>query len=102
MDLVIAVVFCNCTIAIVLLVITIWTIGFRRQITAWRKCFDRWNDDCNLLLRDAPQSLAVSKAQIHYLRQIYRQQLVTLDRLRALGLFWGIFRSLFLNRRRAI
>jgi hypothetical protein len=99
LDLVIAVVCCNCTISIVVLVITLWTIRFRRQVVAIAECCDRWEDDCTVISNHAPDALAASRVQIQYLRQIYRQQLLTLDRLRALGLFWGVARSLLLKRR---
>jgi hypothetical protein len=102
MDLVIAVVLGNLTISIVILVITIWTIRFRKQVVALTDCFERWDNDCHLLMRNAPSSLAASRVQIDYLRQIYQQQLVTLDRIRALGLFWGVARSLVLKRRRVV
>lgn len=100
MDLVIVVVFCNCAIAILILAITMWIVGFRKQVTALRTCFDRWDRDCNLLLIDAPQSLADRQAQVYHLRQIYQQQSISIDRLRSLGLFWGIARYLLFKRRR--
>ncbi len=99
MDLVITVVFCNCAIAIVILAVTIWIIRVRIQVVAVTKWCDRWVGDCNLLLSNAPASIAVSRSQIDFLRQIYQQQLLTIDRLRALGLFWGIARYLLTKRR---
>jgi hypothetical protein len=94
MDLVIGIVCCNCAISIVAILATLWTIRFRRQVIALTDCFDRWESDCHLLSIDVPAALAANQSQIRYLRQIYRQQLLTLDRLRALGLFWGLARSL--------
>jgi hypothetical protein len=102
MDLVIAVVLCNFMIAIIILVTTIWTMRFRRQVIALTNCFDRWDRDCNLFLSDAPASITASRTQIDYLRQIYQQQLLTLDRIRALGLFWGVARSILIKRRRVV
>ena len=108
MDLVIAVSLCNCAIAIILFAIAIWTIRFRRQLVRLTQCFDRWMSDFNLLSIDTPGSLtqplgasiAASRSQIYYLRQIYQQQLLTVDRIRTLGLFVGVLRSLFVYRRR--
>jgi hypothetical protein len=107
MDLVIAVSLCNCAIAIVVFAIFIWTIRFRRQLVRLTQCFDRWTIDWNLLSIDNPASLtqplgtsiAASRAQIDYLRQIYQQQLLTVDRIRTLGLFIGVVRSLLSYRR---
>ena len=107
MDLVIAVSLCNCGIAIVVFVITVWTIRCHRQIVGLTQWFDRWMDDGNLLSIGTPASLtqplgtsiAASRAQIYYLRQIYQQQLLMVDRIRTLGLFIGVVRSLFIFRR---
>jgi hypothetical protein len=99
MDIVIAVACCNLAIAIVVLVLTIWTIRFRRQVVALAECCDQWENDCQLLLDHAPASLAVSKVQISSFQQLYRQQLTTLDRLRAVGLFLGVARAVLSKRR---
>jgi hypothetical protein len=107
MDLVIAVSLCNCAIAIIVFAIFIWTIRFRRQLIRLTQCFDRWTIDWTLLSSDNPASLtqplgtsiAASRAQIDYLRQIYQRQLLTVDRIRTLGLFIGVVRSLFIYRR---
>jgi hypothetical protein len=98
MDLVIAVILCNCAISIGCLVATILTIRCRRQVVALRDCCDRWTLDCDLL-SNAPESIYTSRLQVHNLRQIYRQQLVTLDKLRTVGLLVGMSRSLLLKRK---
>jgi hypothetical protein len=100
MDLVVAVVFCNCVMAIVAIGITIWTIRIRRQLISIAESCNRWENECQQILSHAPAALAIDRGQIARLRQLYQQQLLTLDRLRSLGLLWGISRSLFINRRR--
>ncbi len=100
MDLVIAVVCCNCTIAIVVLVITLWTIRWRRQLVGITECCDRWEGYCRLVLSNAPESISAGRCQIQSLHQLYQQQQLTLDRLRALGVVWGISRSLITRRRK--
>jgi hypothetical protein len=67
----------------------------RRQLVALTECCDRWTIDCGRLLGNAPESLANSREQIHQLRQFYRQQSLTVDRLQAIGLSIGIVRSFF-------
>ena len=61
-------------------------------------CCDRWTLDCDQL-SNAPASICSSAVQIDHLRQIYQQQLVTLDQLRAVGLLLGMSRSLLFKRR---
>ena len=98
MDLVIAVIFFNLTIAIMVLLIAIWTIRLRRQIVALTNWCDRWASECHLLSTEAPVSIAASRVQIDRLRYLYQQQLLTVDRIRSLGLFIGIARSLLMKR----
>jgi hypothetical protein len=98
MDLVTAVIVCNCAISIGCLVLVVWTIRFRRQVVALANWCDRWSVDCDLLCT-VPASLQASKSQIERLQRLYQQQLVTLDRIRSLGLFVGIARSVILRRR---
>jgi hypothetical protein len=101
MDLIIVIVCCNCVIAIVVMAIALWTIRFRRQVVAIAECCDLWEGDCTRLLSQSPASLVTSRTQILDLRQIYQQQLSTLDRLQALmSLFW--FARSLLNRRRRL
>jgi hypothetical protein len=100
MDLVVAVVCCNCAISIVVIFITLWAIRLRRQVVGIAECCDRWESECYQILSNAPTALEIERVRIENLRQLYQQQLLTLDRLRSFGLFWGIARSLFLNRRR--
>ncbi|MCY7336076.1 MAG: hypothetical protein LH613_07670 [Chamaesiphon sp.] len=99
MDLVIAVSYCNCAIAIVVLIITVWIVRLRKQIIELGTWCDRWESDCDLLL-SAPRSLAASRIEMLRLRQIYQQQLLTLDRIQSLRSFVGIARSLIVSRRR--
>jgi hypothetical protein len=98
MDLVIAIVLCNCTLSIGCLATAYWILGWRRQLVALGNWFDRWSSDCDWL-SDVPASIATSRAQLDRLKQLYQQQLVTLDRLRAIGLFVGIARSIAFGRR---
>ena len=109
MDLVTTVVFCNCTIAVVVLVATLWTVQFRKQVVALADWFERWDGECEELLTSdrslAPLTpplavgIAQSRSQIRYLRQLYRQQLLILDRLQSLLAIVGITRSLLRRRR---
>ncbi len=100
MDLVIVVSCCNCALAIVVLVITGWIVRLRKQIIGLGTWCDRWESDCNLLLSDAPRSIAASRIQMLRLRQIYQQQLLTLDRIQSLRSVVGIARYLIVSRRR--
>jgi hypothetical protein len=79
----------------------VWIVGWHKQIVAWGKWFDRWESECGVTLRDAPQAIAASRAQLLYLRQIYRQQLRTVERLRSVRSALGMARSVLLNRRRS-
>jgi hypothetical protein len=97
MDLAIAVTFCNCTISIVILAATLWTIRVRRQIVGLTKFCDRCLDSWNLLSHSTPVSLdriAVGRRQFEQLIQIYQQQLVTLDRIRTLRTTFKVAKSL--------
>jgi hypothetical protein len=93
MDLVSAVVMGNCALAIGCLLLRISIVRCRRQLVAWTNWCDRTATDCSWLLADAPQSLSSARLQIRQLRQLYRQQGVTVDRLRTIGLAIGIVRS---------
>jgi hypothetical protein len=108
MDLVNVVVFGNCTIALVVTILTVWTIQFRKQVVAVGEWCERWDRECerwgasNVTESLAPQlgsKLAASRSNILYLRQFYRQQLQTLDRLQSVRLVFGLGRSLLLRRR---
>ncbi|MCY7367840.1 MAG: hypothetical protein LH474_06765 [Chamaesiphon sp.] len=98
MDLVIAVTFCNCAIAIVLLAITVWTIRIRSQLIGLTNFCDRCLDSWNLFSNSTPASaarIATSRSQFEQLQQIYQRQLVTLDQIRALRATFKIARSVF-------
>jgi hypothetical protein len=98
MDLVIAVTVCNCAIAIVILAITVWTIRIRRQLIGLTNFCDRCLDTWNLFSNNNPASssrIATSRSQFEQLKQIYQQQLVTLDRIRALRSTVKVARSVF-------
>ena len=94
MDPVFAVILCNCTIAIGCLVMSVLLVRLRRQLVALTQWCDLQTSNCSRLLPDAPKSLAASRVQIRQLRQVYRQQSVTVDRLRQIGYSVGILRSL--------
>jgi hypothetical protein len=98
MNLVSAVILCNCAMALACLAIAYWLLGFRRQVVALGNWCDRQAIDCDCLA-DIPESIATSRSQIDRLQQLYQQQLDTLDRLRAIGLFIGIARSIAFGRR---
>jgi hypothetical protein len=98
MDLVVAVILCNCAMSIACLAIAYWLLGFRRQVVALGNWCERSASDCDCL-GDIPESIATSRVQIDRLQQLYQQQLATLDRLRAIALFIGIVRSIAFGRR---
>ena len=107
MNLVTTVIFCNCTIALVVVMVTIWMVQLRRQVVTLADWFDRWNGECDKLLSidrsptlpPLATTIAERRAQIRYLRQLYRQQLRTLDRLQSLISVIGVARSVFRGRR---
>jgi hypothetical protein len=99
MDLIIAVILSNCAIAIVLLLITIWTIRLRRQVVGLTSLFDRWMGECQALSIETPRSIATIRSQIFQLRQIYSQQLLMVDRIRTLRSVAEFGRSLLVKRR---
>jgi hypothetical protein len=108
MNLFTTIILCNCTIASLVFVATIWTIQLRRQVVALTDWFDRWNGECDKLLSIDPlrgsvqplgTKIADSRANIVYLRQLYRQQLQTVDRLRSLITVVSVARSLLMRRR---
>jgi hypothetical protein len=99
MDLVIAVICCNCGISIVVLAIALWTIRLRRQVVSLMNFCDRLINDCHLLLQAAPGSLASSRVQVLNLQQIYQRQLVMIDRVRTLQSMIGFARLLLFKRR---
>jgi hypothetical protein len=102
MNLIMLVVFCNCTIAIGCFILTLWTIRLRQQLAAIANCCDRWTNDCVSRSIIVPEAILNSRAQIRHLREIYQQQVVTIDsadrRFRqgiwAMGLFIQLARSL--------
>ncbi len=101
MDLVAFVIFCNCLISIVIFAIMLWTIRFRRQVIGLTSFCDRCFDEWNRLYSDAlgsGTSIVASRTQIQQLSQMYQQQLVTLDRVRALQSMLGVVRFLLFKR----
>ncbi len=98
MDLVIAVTLCNCTISIACLALAYWLWGCRRQAIALGQWCDRRAIDCDRL-EAVPAAIATGRARLDRLQQLYQRQLATLDRLRAIGLFIGIVRSISFGRR---
>ena len=98
MDLVIAVTFCNCVIAVVIFAITVWTIRIRRQLIGLTNFCDRCLDTWNLFSNHTPATssrIATSLSQFQQLKQIYQQQLRTLDQIRSLRATFKITRSVF-------
>ena len=98
MDLVIAVIFCNCAMAIVIFAIALWTIRIRRQFIGLTNFCDRCLETWNLFSNNNPVAssrIATSRRQFEHLKQIYQRQLVTLDRIRALRATFKIARSVF-------
>ena len=98
MDLVIAVTFCNCAMAIIIFAITVWTTRIRRQLIGLTTFCDRCLDSWNLLSNNTSASairLATSRSQFEQLQQIYQRQLVTLDRIRTLRATFKIAKSVF-------
>ncbi len=96
MDLVIAVTFCNCAIAIVLFAIAVWTIRIRRHLIGLTNFCDRCLDTWNLYSNNTPVSaarIATSRRQFEQLQQVYQRQLVTLDRIRTLRSTFKIAKS---------
>jgi hypothetical protein len=70
-----------------------WLVRLRRQLVALTDWCDRWANDCRCLSTDVIPALADRRIQIRQLRQIYRQQAVTVDRVRTIGLSIGVLRS---------
>jgi hypothetical protein len=107
MDLVTTVVFCNCTIALLVVTVTTWIVQLRKQVVALADWCDRWHGECDRMLcvdRSATAlplaaNIAERRAQILNLRQLYRQQLLTLDRLQSLIAIVSVARSVLRRRR---
>jgi hypothetical protein len=98
MDLVTAVICCNCAIASVIFAIAFWAMRFRRQMIGLtnfcNQCLDNWI----LISSSAPKSLgkiAASRNQLKQISQIYQQQLITIDRVRNLQAVIKVIRSVF-------
>lgn len=98
MDLVIAITFCNCMMAIVIFAIAIWTTHIRHQLiglaTFCDRCLDRWQLFSTSELTPTAR-IAASRSQFEQLQQIYQRQLITLDRIRTLRVTFRIARSVF-------
>ena len=106
MDLVTTVAFCNCTIALLVVIVTTWIVQLRKQVVALADWCDRWHGECEKLLQIEPStvpplaaSIAERHAQIRRLRQLYQQQVLTFDRLQALISIIGVARSVLRRRR---
>ena len=97
MDLVTAVTICNCAIGLIAIVITIWTTRLSRQLVGLTDFFDRCLNQWQKLSVDAATLTAADR--IYRFRQIYQQQLTTLDRLGQLRSLFGVARFLILKRR---
>ena len=98
MDLVIAITFCNCVIAIAIFALAVWTIRIRRQLIGLTNFCDQCLNAWDLLSNDTPASvasIATSRRQFEHLKQIYQQQLATVARIRALSATFKIARSVF-------
>ncbi len=98
MDLVLAVTFCNCVMAIAIFTIAVWTIRIRRQLIGLTHFCDRCLDTWNLFSSNTPAStarIATSRSQFEHLKQIYQQQLITLDRIRTVRSTFKIAKSVF-------
>jgi cell division protein FtsL len=96
MDLVTAVIICNCAIVLITIAITIWTKRLSRQIVSLTDFFDRCLSQWQQLSLDSATLTAADR--IHRCRQIYQQQLATLDRIGQLRSLFGVARFLILKR----
>jgi hypothetical protein len=103
MNLFATVVFCNCAIAIVIFVVTLWTIQFRKQMVALTSWCDRKTSECEQLNATLESSLganiAASSENIRALRQLYEQQLRTLDLIGSIGSMISFARYLSRSRK---
>jgi hypothetical protein len=98
-DLVTTVVYCNCTIAIAIFVVTIQTLKLRSQIVAIANWCDRQEREWELLMAiDWLDSIEAGGDKIRSVRQLYQQQLSTLDRLRSIRSVLGVVRTIARQR----
>jgi hypothetical protein len=100
MNLVTAIICCNCTIAAITIAIAFWLLGLRQRVVAFAVWCDRWDDDCDRFLSDAPAAITDRRIQFDRLRQLYRQQIQLVDQVQSLRLFFGVARSVLVNRQR--
>jgi hypothetical protein len=100
MNLVTAVICCNCMISALTIAIACQVMSLRQQVMAFAAWCDRWDDDCDRFLSDAPAAINDSRLRFDQLRQLYRQQLQLIDRVQSLRLLFGVARSVVANRRR--
>ncbi|WP_295614787.1 hypothetical protein [Chamaesiphon sp. GL140_3_metabinner_50] len=101
MNLFATVVFCNCAIAIVIFVVTLWTIQFRKQIVALTSWCDRQTSACeqlNALESSLGANIAASSENIRAVRQLYQQQLRILDLIGSIGSIVSFARYLSRSR----
>lgn len=99
-DLVSIVVYGNCAIAVALSIVTIQTVKLRAQIVAIANWCERQEREWDLLMAiDSKQSISAGGSKIRSVRQLYQQQLSTLDRLRSIRSVWRIARSAIVRRR---
>jgi hypothetical protein len=96
MDLVTAVICCNCAIASVIFAAAFWTMRFRRQLIGLTNFCDRCLENWTLISGSASKSLgkiSASRNQLKQISQIYQQQLITIDRVRNLQSAIKVMRS---------
>jgi hypothetical protein len=97
-SLVIIIALCNCAIAIFVLALAMWMRQLRQSAIALAECCDRWERDSARLLSAAPEAIDTALDRLEQIRQLYRHQLRTIDRLQGWRLFLGIARSVIFKR----
>jgi hypothetical protein len=98
-DLITTVVYINCAIAIAMFVVTLQTLKLRAQIVAIANWCDRQEREWDLLMAiDARQSIEAGGTKIRSVRQLYQQQLSTIDRLRRVRSVLGVARTVARQR----
>ncbi|WP_310484683.1 hypothetical protein [Chamaesiphon sp. VAR_48_metabat_403] len=99
MNLVTTVIFCNCAIAIGGFTVALWTIQFRKQIVALTNWCDRLSAlDSSPSAPSLGEQIATSSDRIFVARQLYQQQLRTLDLIRSIGSIISFARYLSKSR----
>lgn len=99
-DLVSTVVYGNCAISIVIFVVTLLTLKLRTQIVAIANWCDRQEREWDLLMAiESRQAIEAGGNKIRSVRQLYQQQLSTIDRVRRVRSIWGVARATIVKRR---